>query len=144
MTPSPLDALNDVLPPEQVAWWPLSLPMLALIALSSLLLISVIVIAYRRWQYGAAKREALKLSAQHRTDPLALHGLLKRLTKHYYGNNMAAQSSANWCKTLNKLTKANFQEQDIVSLYNPNSSAELLPKLSEAIKTYKIKERLDV
>ncbi|KZN30348.1 hypothetical protein N480_05200 [Pseudoalteromonas luteoviolacea S2607] len=144
MTPSPLDALNDVLPPEQVAWWPLSLPMWALILFCSALILGLAIITYRRWQFGAAKREAIALSAQYQADPLALHGVLKRLTKHYYGNNMAAQSSATWCKTLNQLTKANFQEQDIVSLYNPNSSSELLPKLLEAIKTYKIKERLDV
>ncbi|KZN44856.1 DUF4381 family protein [Pseudoalteromonas luteoviolacea] len=144
MIPSPLDALNDVLPPEQVAWWPLSLPTWALILLCVLLLIGLAVFTYRRWQFGAAKREAIELSVQYQADPLALHSVLKRLTKHYYGNNLAAQSSANWCKTLNRLTKTNFQEQDIVSLYNPNSSSELLPKLLEAIKTYKIKERLDV
>ncbi|KZN31728.1 DUF4381 family protein [Pseudoalteromonas luteoviolacea] len=144
MTPSPLDALNDVLPPEQVSWWPLSLPMWALILITIILLICFGVFTYRRWQFSAAKREAIKLSADYKNDPLKLHGLLKRLTKHYYGNQASSQSSANWCKTLNSLSKVNFQEADIVSLYNPDPNNDLQPKLIEAIKTYKTKERLDV
>ncbi|MCF2858249.1 DUF4381 domain-containing protein [Pseudoalteromonas sp. SMS1] len=144
MTPSPLDALHDVLPPEQVHWWPLSLPMWALILTVILSLFAVSVFAYRRWQFGAAKREALKLSTQCQDNPLELHNLLKRLTKHYYGSQATSQSTANWCKTLNRLSQVKFQETDIVSLYHPTPRADLQPKLVAAIKTYKIKERLDV
>ncbi|MBQ4836866.1 DUF4381 domain-containing protein [Pseudoalteromonas luteoviolacea] len=144
MNPSPLDALHDVLPPEQVSWWPLSLPTWALIITSTLILLLFSFYLYRSWQFGAAKREAIKLSQLEIKDALALHGLLKRLTKHYYGTTVASQSTPNWCQTLNLLSKAQFSEQDIASLYNSENKNDQIEKLMMAIKTFKTKERLDV
>ncbi|KZN48488.1 DUF4381 domain-containing protein [Pseudoalteromonas luteoviolacea] len=144
MNQSPLDALHDVIPPEQVSWWPLSLPMWALIIASTLFLVALTVWLYKNWRYGAAKREAIQLSETHKQDALALHGLVKRLAKHYYGTTVASQTSTNWCKTLNTLSKAQLNEQDIASLYQSDNNYEQSEKLLTAIKTFKIKERLDV
>ncbi|AOT07938.1 DUF4381 domain-containing protein [Pseudoalteromonas luteoviolacea] len=144
MTQSPLDALHDVMPPEQVSWWPLSMPMWALICVSIILLIALTVWLYKNWQFGAAKREAIKLSQQHQQDALALHGIVKRLTKHYYGASVASQSSAAWCQTLNAISKAQFKEQDITSFYKPDNQNEHVEQLMMAIKTFKTKECLDV
>lgn len=144
MNQSPLDALHDVMPPEQVSWWPLSLPMWALICVSIIVIVALAVWLYKNWQFGAAKREAIQLSQQHQQDALALHGIVKRLAKHYYGTSAAAQSSATWCQTLNAVSKAQFKEQDITALYKSDNNNEQIEQLMMAIKTFKTKERLDV
>ncbi|TMP39023.1 DUF4381 domain-containing protein [Pseudoalteromonas rubra] len=143
MMQNPLDALHDVLPPEQVSWWPLT-PASWAVILIALLIVSVgIWLAVRHWQHNRAKREAIKLSQQHTQDALALHGILKRLTRHYYGSEQAAKPTAQWHKMLNQLTRQQFSEQDLNSLYSSTPTVAC-SKLLAAIKTFKTKEAVHV
>ncbi|MFC3034002.1 DUF4381 domain-containing protein [Pseudoalteromonas fenneropenaei] len=148
MQSSPLDALHDVLPPEQVSWWPLS-PIAWLIVVAVLLLLGLTAWwLIRRYRFTAAKREAIKASTQ-LDNALALHTLLKRLTKHYYGIHYASQSQAQWQKILNHLAKADFSHNELQQLYSPSGAECLNAKLKLAIKHFKphdkrLKEVLDV
>ncbi|KAF7786505.1 hypothetical protein PRUB_a1097 [Pseudoalteromonas rubra] len=143
MMQNPLDALHDVIPPEQVDWWPLT-PASWAVIIAVILIVSVSVwLAVKKWQHNAAKREAIQLSEQHAQDALALHGILKRLARHYYGNEHAAQPTAQWLKLLNKLTGQQFNQQDLNSLYSSNPTLACT-KLMSAIKTFKTKEAVNV
>ncbi|WP_440056742.1 DUF4381 domain-containing protein (plasmid) [Pseudoalteromonas sp. T1lg65] len=144
MQANPLDQLHDVVTPETVSWWPLSYAMWAVIivTLLSLLLFIRAIIKHRR--FTQAKREAVNLSKQQHDQPLALHETLKRLVKHYYGNEVASLSSSSWLTQLTKLSKVSISEQELQSLYSATPNAELANKLSQAIASFKLKERLDV
>ncbi|RZM77050.1 DUF4381 domain-containing protein [Pseudoalteromonas rubra] len=143
MMQNPLDALHDVIPPEQVSWWPLTPASWAVILIALLLVSAGIWLTVRHWQHNAAKREAIKLSQQHTQDALALHGILKRLTRHYYGTEQAAQPTAQWLRLLNKLTRQQFSQQDLSSLYSSQPTIDC-SKLMAAIKTFKTKEAVHV
>ncbi|MCF6434774.1 DUF4381 domain-containing protein [Pseudoalteromonas sp. MMG022] len=144
MQASPLDALHDVMPPSEVSWWPLSPAMWVIIAMLLLLTIMLIVWRYKAWQHKRAKREAISLCAQYQDDAQQLHILVKRLTKHYYGNQAVAGSNQLWASRLSKLSGQTFNAQELDTLYSPEPSANLASKLRMAIKNFKLKEAIDV
>ncbi|WP_105168721.1 DUF4381 domain-containing protein [Pseudoalteromonas sp. T1lg23B] len=144
MQASPLDALHDVMPPSEVSWWPLSPATWAVIAALFIIITLLIVWRYRIWQHKRAKREAISQCEQHQHDAQQLHILIKRLTKHYYGNQAVAGSNQLWATRLTKLSGQTFNAQELDTLYSPQPSAELAPKLRLAIKNFKLKEAIDV
>lgn len=144
MQPSPLDALHDVMPPNDVPWWPLSAASWVVIITIVLLLIITIRALYKAHCYKKAKKQAIAQSQTMQQDPQALHILLKRLTKHYYGTEVTTQSQMRWAKTLTQLCGQTFNEQELNSLYSPTPSPALTHKLVMAIKHFKLKEKINV
>ncbi|MFY8298045.1 DUF4381 domain-containing protein [Pseudoalteromonas sp. SS15] len=144
MQASPLDALHDVLPPEQVAWWPLSLPTWAVIITSLILLITLGMWLYKRQQFLKAKKAAIELAKQQSDDAQQLHIILKRLVKHYYGAPLTSLPTKKWQSILNTLSGEQFSEQALHSLYGPENNPELAKQLFNAIKNLKLKEAIDV
>ncbi|MBD1584482.1 DUF4381 domain-containing protein [Pseudoalteromonas sp. S16_S37] len=144
MQASPLDALHDVMPPSEVSWWPFSYAMWAVILIVLFIFIAVAVWRYKAWKYHQAKREAIKHIAYHQHDAQQLHILLKRLTKHYYGSRAVSGSNQLWATRLTQLCGHTFNAQELDSLYGPNPNEQLAIKLQQAIKSFKLKEALDV
>ncbi|MEJ6473288.1 DUF4381 domain-containing protein [Pseudoalteromonas piscicida] len=143
MQVNPLDQLNDVVIPQSVSWWPLSYPMWGAIFVAVAIIVSACWLYYRRQQFLKAKKEAIKLS-QVQENPQALHALLKRLVKHYYGDVAASRYGKEWLALQAKLTRVELTQQELDSLYAPTQAPELSNKLVRAISTFKVKERLDV
>ncbi|KAF7775051.1 hypothetical protein PCIT_a1147 [Pseudoalteromonas citrea] len=144
MQASPLDALHDVLPPSEVSWWPLS-PMVWAVALSTLILVLIICrYAYKAHCHKKAKKQAILQSQQHPNNAQALHIILKRLTKHYYGVAATTQSQNQWAHTLSRLSGLSFNEQELNSLYAPTPDSQLADKLTLAINKFKLKETINV
>ncbi|MBQ4851743.1 DUF4381 domain-containing protein [Pseudoalteromonas sp. MMG012] len=144
MQASPLDALHDVLPPSEVSWWPLS-PVAWAALISTLLLIGLICrLLYTAQCHKQAKKQAINQSQLHQNDPQALHILLKRLAKHYYGTLATTQSQNKWASILSQLSEQTFNEQELNSLYAPVPNEHLAKKLSVAIRTFKLKEKVNV
>ena len=145
MQASPLDGLNDVIVPDQVAWWPLAPIWWVIIAVTVVAATLLVIKLYRNSQFKKAKRYAITRSDTVSNDCAALHILIKRLVLHYYSAEHASSSTKNWCKTLNKLTEEQFSEQEIMSLYQANNTQpELAAKLKAGIKQFKLKESLNV
>ncbi len=145
MQASPLDGLHDIIVPEQVAWWPLAPIWWVIIAALVIAAALVGLKLYRTWQFKKAKRYAIAHSDSMADDSAQLHILLKRLVLHYYSPEHASSATKDWCNTLNKLTGQQFSEQEIMSLYQANSSQpELAAKLKMGIRQFKLKESLNV
>ncbi|CAH9050832.1 hypothetical protein PSECIP111854_00613 [Pseudoalteromonas sp. CIP111854] len=144
MQASPLDALQDVMPPSEVSWWPLSIAMWGVILLSLIIVITLFVWRFKAWRFKRAKREAIKHSIAHQNDAQQLHILLKRLTKHYYGTRAVASSNQLWASRLTQLCGQTFNAQELDSLYSPKPNNELAHKLHVAIKHFKLKEAINV
>lgn len=140
MQPSPLDALHDVLAPTEVSWWPLSYAAWAVIAASLLVITFMIWWLYQRHQHNIAKREA-QLLAKHEQDALALHALLKRLVKHYYGTELASVRQEVWIKIVARLCKQTFSTTELASLYSQAPQDDLVRKLRTAIGKFDTKAR---
>lgn len=144
MQTSPLDGLHDIIAPNQVDWWPLAPAWWVLISIALCLVCGLIIIMYKNYQFKKPKRNAIKLANQQQSAQ-QLHIILKRLVITYYDPRLAAQSTANWCKTLSQLAAIGFNEDEISSLY---STAQTPPALSDkfrqAIKQFKLKEPLHV
>jgi hypothetical protein len=144
MQASPLDALHDVLPPSEVSWWPLS-PMLWVLLITTLLLLFIVSrYIYKAHCHKKAKKQAILHSQQCTHDAQALHIILKRLTKHYYGVAATTQSQTQWANTLSRLSGQSFNAQELNSLYSPSPDSQLASKLVIAISQFKLKEALDV
>ncbi|GAA65267.1 hypothetical protein P20311_3076 [Pseudoalteromonas sp. BSi20311] len=144
MQTSPLDGLHDIIAPTHVDWWPLAPAWWVVISIALCLVCGLIIIMYKNYQFKKAKRNAIKLANQQQSAQ-QLHIILKRLVITYYDPRLAAQSTANWCKTLSQLGAIGFSEDEIASLY---STAQTPPALSDkfrqAIKQFKLKEPLHV
>ncbi|TMO57882.1 DUF4381 domain-containing protein [Pseudoalteromonas aurantia] len=144
MQVSPLDALHDVLPPSEVSWWPLSPMVWALLIITLLLLLLIGRCVYKAHCHKKAKKQAIEHSQQHPDNAQALHIILKRLTKHYYGVAATTQSQTQWAHTLSRLSGLSFNEQELNSLYAPKPDSQLANKLTLAINKFKLKEKIDV
>lgn len=140
MQADPLAQLNDVVVPQSVSWWPLSYPMWALIGSIVLLLVLIIRYIYQRHQLLRAKKHAIEL-CNSELSAQQLHLILKRLVKHYYGEQYASLSAESWLEFQANVTKATLTRQELDSLYSPSPSTTLQAKLITAIKTFKVKEK---
>ena len=108
------------------------------------LVCGLIIIMYKNYQFKKAKRNAIKLANQQQSAQ-QLHIILKRLVITYYDPRLAAQSTANWCKTLSQLGAIGFSEDEISSLYSAEQTQQALSnKFRQAIKQFKLKEPLHV
>lgn len=145
-----LASLKDVIPPQAVSAWPLSPLMYSLVIT---LLIAILVIAYlviKQHRLMQAKREALQLAKQldqHGADySLQLNMLLKRLTKHYYGERASALMAQPWCKFIFTVTKVQLDNQQLMTIYqkSPESNTTLPALLMQAITQFNPKEKVDV
>lgn len=143
MQVNPLDQLNDVVIPQSVSWWPLSYPMWGAICVLLTIFGATCWLLYRRQQFLKAKKEAVKLGHS-QDNAQALHTILKRLVKHYYGDTAASRSGQEWLTLQARLTRVELTQQELDSLYAPTQDPALSDKLCRAINTFKVKERLDV
>lgn len=148
---SPLDNLHDVIAPATVAWWPLSLPAFAIITGIFLLLFVAGFLAYKRYQLAKAKRQALQESKSHLTSNFAnsqaLHLILKRLVKHYYGIEAANQFGEKWQGIVLKTSKVKLTPEELSRLYQSEGNQpinDFHQKLVKAIKQFKVKGALNV
>ena len=144
MQTSPLDGLHDIIAPTHVDWWPLAPAWWVVISIALCLVCGLIIIMYKNYQFKKAKRNAIKLANQQQSAQ-QLHIILKRLVITYYDPRLAAQSTANWCKTLSQLGAIGFSEDEISSLYSAEQTQQALSnKFRQAIKQFKLKEPLHV
>ena len=144
MQTSPLDGLHDIIAPTHVDWWPLAPAWWVLISIALCLVCGLIIIMYKNYQFKKPKRNAIKLANQQQSAQ-QLHIILKRLVITYYDPRLAAQSTANWCKTLSQLGAIGFSEDEIASLYIAEQTQQALSnKFRQAIKQFKLKEPLHV
>jgi hypothetical protein len=144
MQTSPLDGLHDIIAPSQVNWWPLAPAWWVIIGAVLLILSATLYMAYKKHRFNKPKRYAVALSLQ-QDNVQQLHIILKRLVIAYYDQRLAAQSTANWCNTLNILTGLTFNEQEILSIYNTkHSDTTLCNKFRQGIKQFKVKELVNV
>ncbi|AIY64976.1 DUF4381 domain-containing protein [Pseudoalteromonas piratica] len=148
---SPLDNLHDVIAPATVSWWPLSVPAFTLIAILITLIIAAIYVCYKRYQLAKAKRQALLESKAYLTsnyaNTQALHLILKRLVKHYYGIEAANQFGEKWQEVVLKTTKTKLTNEELSRLYQGESEQPISSfhqKLVKAIKQFKVKGALNV
>lgn len=141
MPSSPLDALKDVIPPTEVSWWPLSYAAWGLIVATLLVLTLIILFIVKRQRHSRAKREATQL-AKLAESSLSLHTLLKRLVKHYYGVEMASLPQKQWLHILNTVSNVTFTSEELQTIYSPNGAEALFDKFSQAITTFKTREKL--
>lgn len=148
---SPLDNLHDVIAPATVSWWPLSVPAFTLIAILITLIIAAIYVCYKRYQLAKAKRQALLESKAYLTsnyaNTQALHLILKRLVKHYYGIEAANQFGEKWQEVVVKTTKTKLTNEELSRLYQGESEQPINSfhqKLVKAIKQFKVKGALNV
>ena len=140
MQADPLAQLNDVVVPQKRKLVATVYPMWALIGTIVLLLVFICRYFYLRQQHLRAKKHAVKLSTSAQSAQ-ELHLILKRLVKHYYGEQYASLSAEPWLEFQAKVTKAALTRQELDSLYSPNPSATLQAKLITAIKTFNVKEK---
>ncbi|WP_462157706.1 DUF4381 domain-containing protein [Pseudoalteromonas sp. GB56] len=140
----PIPQLEDVIAPTEVSAWPPG-PAWWLVAVLLLgILITLIIIWRQRKQHLAAKREAISHAAE-TMDALALHQLLKRLCKHYYGDQVSALTGKKWAQVLSQLSAMRFSEDELLAIYRDKADhSDLSLKLSSAIQQFKTKEILDV
>jgi len=144
MQPNPLAGLHDIIAPSQVSWWPLAPAWWVIITLLFIAICAVAFWFYNNHKFKKPKRYAIDLSKTEQS-PLKLHIILKRLVIEYYDKRLAAQSTTNWCNTLNALTGLSFSEQEILSLYNTEQANEALTdKFRQGIKQFKLKESVHV
>lgn len=144
MQPSPLDALEDVIIPSSVPWWPLSISMWALIITVGLILIAIIMFTIRSIRFKKAKKEAIKQASLLAEQPLQLHILIKRLAKHYYGVEQAALSQQAWLDNLQAMSGEVFSLEELNSLYSQSNEPNLSEKLTNAIRKFKVKGAVHV
>lgn len=146
MQTNPLDGLHDVIAPAEVAWWPLAPIWWLIISIVCVLLIIGLVQLYKNNQFKKAKKQAIELSRTLADDDVqALHIILKRLTRHYYTEQLAAQPVAQWSQSLSQLSGDTFSYDELMQLYQPNNNhAELGVKLRHAINNFKLKEPINV
>jgi len=150
----PLDNLHDVIAPATVSWWPLSVPAFTLIAMLITFIIAAIYVCYKRYQLAKAKRQALLESKAYFTsnyaNTQALHLILKRLVKHYYGIEAANQFGEKWQEVVLKTTKTKLSNEELSRLYQGESDesdesiSSFHQKLVKAIKQFKVKGALNV
>ena len=144
MQTSPLDSLHDIIAPTHVDWWPLAPAWWVVISIALCLVCGLIIIMYKNYQFKKPKRNAIKLANQQQSAQ-QLHIILKRLVITYYDPRLAAQSTANWCKTLSQLGAIGFSEDEIASLYSAEQTQQSLSnKFRQAIKQFKLKEPMHV
>ena len=144
MQASPLDALHDVIPPEQVAWWPLSLPTWGVIIVTVILIILLSVLIYKHLKFTKAKKAAIELAKRQGDNAQQLHIILKRLVKHYYGASLTSQPMNQWLSTLSTLSGEVISKQALENLYGPHNDPELAKQLMTAIQKLKLKEAVNV
>ena len=144
MQTSPLDGLHDIIAPTHVDWWPLAPAWWVLISIALCLVCGLIIIMYKNYQFKKPKRNAIKLANQQQSAQ-QLHIILKRFVITHYDPRLAAQSTANWCKTLSQLGAIGFSKDEIASLYSAEQTQQALSnKFRQAIKQFKLKEPLHV
>lgn len=148
---SPLDNLHDVIAPATVPWWPLSLPAIAIIAVVLLLLVIASYAIYQRHLLNKAKKQAIKESKAYQSCNLdnvqALHLLLKRLVKHYYGAEAASQSGEKWLELVAATSKTTLSNEELIRLYQAENNEPLTDfhnKLTKAIYRFKVKGAINV
>ncbi|BED88564.1 MULTISPECIES: DUF4381 domain-containing protein [unclassified Pseudoalteromonas] len=144
MQPNPLDGLHDIIAPSQVSWWPLAPAWWVIITVLFIAICAAAFWFYKNYNFKKPKRYAIDLSHKEQSAQ-TLHIILKRLVIEYYDKRLAAQSTTNWCNTLNALTGLSFSEQEILSLYNAEHTNDALnEKLRLGIKQFKLKEPVHV
>lgn len=144
MQASPLDALHDVLPPDEVAWWPLSYPMWGVIITALIAFMALLIWYVKTQRFQRAKKQAIIEAKSATQDAQSLHIILKRLAKHYYGAHIAALPNTHWQPVLTTLSGVQFSQAELMAIYSPNAQPELCNKLHQAIMQFKLKEVLDV
>ncbi|WP_404339036.1 DUF4381 domain-containing protein [Pseudoalteromonas mariniglutinosa] len=145
MQSNPLDGLHDVIVPTTAAWWPLAPIWWLLIVLLCVAIAVAVSLFIKARKYSKAKRQAVNLSHMVNHDAAQLHIILKRLTRHYYSEKLASQSTAKWSTSLGQLTGLTFSEAELLALYHtPNDNPALAKKLQQAILCFKLKESIDV
>lgn len=113
-TQDPLANLQPLREPELIGWWPLAPGWWVLIGAALLALGALGVIAYRRWERGAYRRQALQqlddLQNNHQRDSsasdtstaAAVNALLKSVALVAYGNAaVASHHGEDWRNFLN-------------------------------------------
>ncbi|MEO2281064.1 DUF4381 domain-containing protein [Pseudoalteromonas pernae] len=140
----PIPQLEDVIAPTEVSAWPPGPAWWLVAALVLGILITLIIMWRQRAQHLEAKREAISHAAN-TEDALALHQLLKRLCKHYYGDHISALTGKKWAQVLSQLSAMSFSEDELLAIYRDKADhTDLSLKLSSAINQFKTKEILDV
>lgn len=111
-----LQQLKDIHPPEPIGWWPLAVGWYVLLAIITLLLITMALLVYRIYKRGDPKREALRLLKEYeqqylkeKNAPLIsarISELLKRVALVYYPREQVASlTGEGWIVFLNQTSK---------------------------------------